>query len=300
MQIKFTKYFLITLAMLFLAPAAKGASGDLFVYPEAPDTMMNLQPRCDYLVSRFWDRCNFETAMIHKDKFNTAFGDWVSIMPHASADTVHASISRLMGRFPKNPETALQLASMAEEWVYSDTSQIYSEEIFLPFAQAIRDHKKVGKADKARFAHAAKIIESSAIGANVPDLTFIRPDGSQGNLGEITRGSVLLFFNDPDCSDCNMARIRLDVDFNTNALIDRGEMTIVSIFPGEPDQQWKEAAQDYNSKWVVCAMPDADDYFDMQGTPKFIFLNSHHKVLAKDMDIEYLLGAFQAANSRNR
>ncbi|MBD5182370.1 MAG: DUF5106 domain-containing protein [Bacteroidales bacterium] len=296
MQSRISKYFMVLVVLLGFVPSAS-AGTDLFVYPTAPDSITHLQRRCDYIVSRFWDRCNFEVAMLHKDKFNTAFGDWVNIMPHASADTVYNSISRLMNRFPKNPDVVLQLGQMAEEWVYSDTSQIYSEDIFLPFAQAVRDHKKIGKADKARFARNAKIIESSRVGAKLPDIEFIRPDGTRGNLGEIKSGSVLLFFNHPDCSDCNMARIRLDVDFNTNALLDRGELTIVSIYPEEPDSAWKEAAKDYNDKWVVVAMPDADEFFDMQGTPKFVFLNSRHKVLAKDMGLDYLLGAFQAANT---
>ncbi len=127
MQSKFTRYLLLTLTLLCAGPCLHAASGDLFVYPTPPDTMQNLQPRCDYIISRFWDRCNFDTAMRNPDKFNTAFGDWISIMPMASADTVRNSIVRLMSRFPKNPEVTLQLASMAEEWVYSDTSQIYSE-----------------------------------------------------------------------------------------------------------------------------------------------------------------------------
>lgn len=297
---KFTRYFLVLIALTSFMPRGASASGDLFVYPTPPDTMNLLQSRCDFIISRFWDRCNFETAMIHADKFNTAFGDWISIMPMASADSVHASITRLMNRFPKNPEVALRLATMAEEWVYSDTSQIYSEDIFLPFAQAARDHKKINKADKARFARHAKIIESSRLGATVPAVPIVYADGTSGNLDQVTKGSVLLFFNDPDCSECNLARVRLDIDFNTNALIDRGELSVVSIYPDEPDAKWKEAAKDFNPKWIICAMPLADEFFDMQGTPKFIFLDSHHKVLAKDMDINYLLGAFQAANSLHK
>ena len=203
---------MVLVVLLGFVPSAS-AGTDLFVYPTAPDSITHLQRRCDYIVSRFWDRCNFEVAMLHKDKFNTAFGDWVNIMPHASADTVYNSITRLMNRFPKNPDVALQLGQMAEEWVYSDTSQIYSEDIFLPFAQAVRDHKKIGKADKARFARNAKIIESSRVGAKLPDIEFIRPDGTRGNLGEIKSGSVLLFFNHPDCSDCNMARTEYPQSF---------------------------------------------------------------------------------------
>ena len=109
---KFFSSILILFALVSgLSQRAEAASGDLFIYPVAPDTMMALQPRCDYIVSRFWDRCNFGTAFTKPDKLNRAFGDWISIMPHATADTVHHAIDRLMARFVKKGPETLQLAT---------------------------------------------------------------------------------------------------------------------------------------------------------------------------------------------
>lgn len=277
---------------------AKAASGDLFIYPVPPDTMMALQPRCDYIVSRFWDRCNFGTAFTKPDKLNRAFGDWISIMPHATADTVFHAIDRLMAHFAKKGPETLQLATLAENWLYSDTAQIHSTELYLPFAKAAANHKKIKKADKARFASHAKIIESSSVGANVPDIPFTYADGSKGSLADINgKGSILLFFNDPDCFDCTMARIRLGADPNTRELIERGELVVLSIYPGEPDEEnWEKAKAAANKEWTAIAMPEAYDYFDLRSTPLFVFLNSRRKVLATDLDVDYLMGAFRTAN----
>ncbi len=274
---------------------AQNSENHLFIYPTPPDTMTNLQPRCDYLVSHFWDRCNFDNAFRNPAGMNIAFRDWVYMIEHASADTVHSSINRLLGRFSKKGPETLALAQLAETWLYGD-SGIVSEEVYLPFAQAVVNNKKIKAVDKARYASHVQIIESSALGANVPDLTFIRPDGSTGNLGEITGSSVLIFINDPDCDDCNTARVRLAADYNANELIRRGELTIVSVYPGEPDTEWHAAVSSYPQSWVVCAIPDADEYFSMRTTPAFFFLNSRHKVLAKDLSTDYLLGAFRVAN----
>jgi len=96
------------------AGEASAKSGELFIYPTPPDTMQALQPRCDYIVTRFWERCNFGTAF---DKYpaqlNATFGDWVAIMPHASADSVHVAIERLLARFAKKGPETLALATMA-------------------------------------------------------------------------------------------------------------------------------------------------------------------------------------------
>ncbi|MDE6463983.1 MAG: DUF5106 domain-containing protein [Muribaculaceae bacterium] len=292
--------FLLVTAIAGVWTPARAASGDLFLYPSPPDTLMALQPRCDYIVSRFWDRCNFGTAFRDQEKLNRAFGDWVTIMQHASADTVHASIDHLLQRFVKKGPETLTFATMAENWLYSDTCSIFSEEMYLPFARAAANHKKISNADKARFQLHTKIIESSGLGAFVPDLVFTRPDGTKGRLSEITGSSVLLFINDPDCSDCNMARVRLSADYNANELIRRGELAIVSIYPDEASAEWRQTAATYPSNWTVGAIEDADSYFDLRSTPSFYFLNTRHKVLAKDIDIDYLLGAFRVANTQRR
>lgn len=294
------KHLFLTAILLLCAvacPLRSTAQETLFPYPTPPDTMQALQPRCDFIVSRFWDRCNFGTAFRSPERLEQAFRDWVFIMEHASADTVHASVDRLIEKFNKKGPETLALATMAETWLYGDSGMV-SEELYLPFARAAANHRKIAPAEKARFAAHVKIMESSSLGANVPDLEFIRPDGSRGTLADIRGGSVLLFFNDPDCPDCNMARVRLGADYNARQLIDRGELIIVSIYPDEPDDQWRTAAAAYPSNWTVCAIPEADQYFDLRESPSFYFLNSRHKVLAKNLSAEYLLGAFRAANQR--
>ncbi len=292
------KKILLTLIGLMCFAGARAASGDLFVYPTAPDSMVMLQDRCDYIVSRFWDRCNFGSAFKYPDKLNAAFGDWVSIMPHASADTVSASIDRLMARFAKKGPETLQLATCAENWLYSDTSSMRAPDVFLPFAKAVVANKKIGKAEKARFAYQAQIIESSTVGRTVPAVPIVYRDGRKGTFDEVQGGSVLMFFNDPDCMDCNLARIRLSADPNTRELIDRGELIVASIYPGDVnDEGWQRAREAAAEEWVCIAMPDADAYFDLSSTPAFYFLNSDHKVLINELDIDYLLGAFRTANN---
>lgn len=282
-------------------PRAEAASGDLFVYPTPPDTMIALQPRCDFIVARFWDRCNFGTAFKYPEQLNTAFGDWVSIMPHASADTVHTSIDRLLARFTKKGPETLAMATMAENWLYSDTAQMRSAEAYLPFAKAAASNKKISKAYRARFESHVRIIESSSVGATVPDIPYTDRDGSKGSLDRIQGGSILLFFNDPDCMDCNLARIRLSADPNTRELIERGELKIVSIYPSDPEgEAWEKAKANADANWECVAMPDAYDYFDLSSTPQFYFLNSRHKVLVAELDIDYLLGAFRRANTLSK
>lgn len=276
------------------------AADELFPYPVPPDSMSHLQSRCDYIVSRFWQRCNFDRAMRTPDKFDEAFGAWIDIMPYASADTVHSAINNLLHRFEKKGPETLALASMARKHLWIDSAEMRSDEIYLPFAQAAANHKKINKADRIAFVRDVRIISSSSVGAVMPDIEFIRPDGSKSSTGQIKGASILLFFYRPDDLDCIHGRIRLAADPNTIELLDRGELTIVCINPDDNTAKWQQETEKMPQGWIKGSIPKADEYFDLRINPQFMFLDKTHKVLVKDMDLNYLLNAFQIANKASK
>ncbi|MDE5628317.1 MAG: DUF5106 domain-containing protein [Muribaculaceae bacterium] len=291
------KALLITICML---AGANARAAVLFDYPSPPDSINNLQERCDYIVARFWERCNFDRAMLNKAQFASAFSDWVDIMPYASAQTVHSAIDNLLERFNKKNDITLELARMAERYLYSDSAEIRSEELMLPFATAAAKVKKAPKEEKAHFENIARILSSSSLNATVPPLAFTRTDGSKGNLGEITGKSVLLFFANPDELKSTVARIRLSSDINTSELIERGELAVVYINPGISNAKWVDECKNLPESWTCVSIPDAAKYFNLSEFPSFFFLNSHHDVLAKNLDSDYLIGAFRTANQARK
>lgn len=276
------------------------AADELFPYPVPPDSMVHLQARCDYIISRFWQRCNFDLAMRNPDKFDKAFGAWIDMMPHASADTVHTAINNLLARFTKKGPETLALAGMARKHVWADSAEIRSDEIYEPFAKAAANNKKINKADRAIYARDARVIASSSIGAILPDLEFVQPDGSKNSTGKIKGSSILLFFYRPGDIDCIHARIRLAADLNTEELIDRGELVVVCINPEGDNEKWSQEAAKMPGQWISGTMSNADDYFDLRLNPQFMFLDKNRKVLVKNMDLNYLLGAFKIANKASK
>ncbi|MDE6331775.1 MAG: DUF5106 domain-containing protein, partial [Muribaculaceae bacterium] len=247
----------------------------LFPYPTPPEELSNLYQRCNYLVDHFWDKCNLTTAFLSKQRLNNAFGDWVGFMPYATADTVHMAIDKLVDKVKKSGPNTLTLARMAESWLWSDTAEIRSEELYLPFAKAAANHKKISGADRARFSAHIKQIENSSVGSQLPSLKLTAPDGTKSLLSDYDCTNLVIFFNDPDCTDCNMARVRLSANHNAKRLIEAGKLTILSIYPGNPDDTlWLAAATEYPDNWIVVAAPDADEFFDLRETPAIYLANN--------------------------
>lgn len=273
------------------APVSAQNDDTLFPYPVAPESITNLYQRCNYLVDHFWDKCNYSTAFMSRNKLDDAFGTWVGFMPYATADTVHIAVDRLIDKVKKSGPNTLTLARMAERWLWADSAEIRSEEIYLPFARAAAGHKKISGADRARFAAQVKQIENSSVGSQLPPMKLVAPDGSQSLLNDYDGKNVVIFFNDPDCTDCNMARVRLSADYNAKRLLDAGKLTIISIYPGEPDNAvWLTAATEYPQNWKIVAAPDADDYFDLRATPA-IYLANGKVIKFKNLPVDNLIDA---------
>lgn len=290
---------LTAIALTFSAANTASAQSEatLFPYPTAPEELPTLYQRCNYLVDHFWDKCNLHTAFSSKQKLNDAFGYWTQFMPYATRDTVFMSIDNLIDKVKKSGPNTLTLARMAENWLWSDSAEIHSDELYLPFARAAAGHKKISGADRARFAAHVKLIENSSVGSQLPALKLTAPDGSKSLLSDIDGVNVVLFFNDPDCTECNMARVRLSADYNAKRMLEAGKLVIVSIYPGNPnDATWLAAATEYPESWITVAAPDADEYFDLRETPVIYLVNS--KVIKlKNVPLDNLLNGLRAIGS---
>lgn len=224
----------LAICSIAITPALAQDSDKPFVYPSIPDSKTTLSERCNYLVFHFWERCNLKEIFTRKKDVDKAMSDWLSFMPYATADTVHLAIDTFLADVVKTgADNTLLIGKTAEKYLYTDTAEIYSEELYLPFCKAVANHKKVGKADKARFQAQAQILENSSLGVKAPAFEYVTVDGEKKSFGDVISSRIILFFNDPDCFDCMMARTRLSADYNTNQLIERGLVKVVCIYPGK-------------------------------------------------------------------
>ena len=268
-----------------------------FQYPQIPENLENLEDRANFFIENFWQRCNFKSAFSSRQKMEQAFSDYVTFMPYADAGIVHKSIDNLIEQVSKNPKNLLTLGEIAENILYGDTAKLVCDECYLPFAKAVADNRKISKAEKARFEYQASALAGSQVGMKAPDFTYTRPDKSKGSLSQLPKGAyVLLFINDPDCDECELARVRLAADPNLNDLIDRNAIVVLSIYPGELNDEWIDRTSVYNKKWEVGANAEMDTMYDMRRPPVIYYLNGEHEILSKTFNIDNLLEAFRQVN----
>lgn len=284
------RQILILLSIFVASISAAAQDKSFFQLPIIPDSLQLLQERTDFMVKHYWDFCDLKKAFSSRDKMAEAFDTYLSFMPYASADVVYASVDNFMKKISKDGKNVLFIGELAEQKLYSDTAIIQSDELFLRFANAVVNNKKVDKTAKLRYQHLVNIVSNSQPGKIAPSFEYTDIYNGTGTFTvDTTKVCTVLFFNDPECSDCNMARIRLNADAITRILIEKGKVDIVSIYASEPNQEWIEQAMDYPKEWLTVASEEVNDLYDMRSTPVFYLLNPNGAIVLRTYSVDDII-----------
>ncbi len=288
-----TKYIRILLlsAAVLLSITAKAQSEEepYFQLPIIPDSLTTLQQRTDYIVEHYWDFCDLKKAFSSKPKMAESFNTFLSFMPYASAEMAYASVDRFLKTLEKQPQDLLFIAREAENILFCDTAEMISEDLYLPFARAAANNKKIDKASRTRFLKQAELLEKNRAGLPAPDFAYTDRTGAERHFKNDTAQVVVLMISDPECEECKMARLRLDADINATKLIKSGILKIVYITPHAPTPEWTESVKNYPDSWTIGASDTFDDSYNFFTTPSFYLINGRHIIRVKNAGIDYVL-----------
>lgn len=288
---------------LCLSAAGQTAdNGTLFPYPQVPDNIEGFTERADYYVTHFWDECRLKTEYSSRQRFAEAFDDFAAMLPHASANVARQAVDNLIAKTTKaSKDNLLPLVQVAEEALYDGGAGYVSDELYLPFAQAAASSKKMSSADKARYAYQVRVLSGSQVGAKAPDFKYKAADGTQTTFATRPAIHTLLFINDPECSDCRMARVRLAADYYIKQFVNSGQLQVFSIYPGEYTAEWAEEAQAAaGDNWTVGAAADIDEVYDLRTSPAIYYMDREGNILAKTDDVNAILEGFYNVYSRQQ
>lgn len=265
-----------------------------FQYPEPPESLVSLDQRTSFLVEHFWERCNLKSAFSSRAKMHEAFNDYVSFMPYADTTVVCNSVRKLISDVKKAvPAQLPALFEMAESSLYSDSAEFPIDQVYMIFANTAAKSKEVAKDARERYSRQASQLGGSMVGQKLPNIGMTTSTGESKKMNDISASYILILFDDPDDPENMMARVRLSADYSLNKLIERGDMTVISLYPGTADQEWKSRVATYPSNWVVAASPESDRYFDRRNKPTIYYANKNQEILSKSLLAENLLVAFR-------
>ncbi len=280
---------LIVFILSGISSFAQEKTSTLFPYPQVPDTISTLENRSNYFVSHFWDKFDFGKQIKDIDKFEEAFKDYITFFQYAHRTVVRTSINDLMNKAQSNTKNFTTLAELAQKNLYDAGAFLKSDEAYMLFATNIIKSSKLKKIEKERYERLIVKINSNQQGMPAPSFEYIDLNGDKKSFNDLNAENILLFFNDPECEDCSISRLRLSTNVAINKLIDDGKLIIVSIYPGKYSKEWAEKAHTYSSKWVIGAFEDADEIYDLRIIPNLYFLDKDKKIITKNISVNDLI-----------
>ncbi|MDE7413706.1 MAG: DUF5106 domain-containing protein [Muribaculaceae bacterium] len=256
----------------------------LFQYPTAPEEIISLGDKSDWLLEHFWDSFDFKQKnAVDQNALNDAFNVYSHPMRWASKDVVLKSTDKLVGLLKKNPTLMLQFTKAAEENLYGPRADAYIDEVYVKYLEGIVNTKKISDTRKERYARQLRILKNTLPGTVPPQFKFKNPQGAT----ETFRPGLLtvIEFGDPECMDCRLAKLKMGTDLTFSSLVEKGKINVLFIIP-DPDEGWEPLLYDYPKEWHTGASEEVSDIYDLRSTPYFYVIGTDGKIITKTGNVE--------------
>lgn len=256
----------------------------LFTYPVAPEELVSLEEKSDWLMTHFWDSFDFKTKnAVDQNALNDAFSVYSHPMMWANRDAVLKSTDNLLNLLSKNPVLLLQFTKAAEDNLYGPRAIAYIDEVYIKYLEALNKAKKIKPERKVRYARQYKILKNSMLGTTAPSFNFVKADGVKETFrpGLLT----LIEFGDPECTDCRLAKLKMDTDLKFSTNVEKGLINVLFIIP-DPEDGWEDSLSDYPKLWHCGASDTVSDILDLRSTPYFYVIGTDGKIMDKTDSVE--------------
>ena len=262
----------------------------LFPYPQAPDTIKSFQDRANYVIIHFWEKFDLSKHINDEVAFETALKDYINFFPHAHKTVVINSIRELMNKAQSNKANFALIGRLAEKNLYSPLAIFASDEAYMPFLEAMVRSKSLKKEEKEYYQAQMLKINKNVLGALCPELDVMDVNGEKTKLSALLgEKTTILYFDDGECSDCLLSRLRLSTNVGMNNLITAGEVKIICISPKKYSAEWAAEAKTWAKNWSIVASEDAVKVFDLRIAPSVYLIDGEHKIVEKNILVDMLI-----------
>ena len=289
----FRRLLSIQVFLLSLLPSVASAQGAsiagqqrLFDYPVVPDTIISLENRTNYIIQNFWENYDFSAPIRDERVFEATFRDYVNFFKYAHKTIVVSCIKDMMRKAQSNKSNFMLIAEIAERALYAPGAEYWSDEVYIPFLESVMDNNMLKKSEKERYKYQLELLENNLMGNKAQDFELHLADGSKKKLSDIEGKMIFLFFNDEECEDCTIGRLRLSTDVKLNRMIDAGEVTFVCVYMGKYTDEWAEKARNYSKNWIIGANDEIVEKYDLRIQPSIYILDDKKIIIDKNINVE--------------
>ena len=256
-----------------------------FTTPAIPQGLTNKDQQIAYLAEHYWDNFDFsDTTYILQEVTEQAFVNYIDLFPYAPSQVVDKSIATMLERAFAGNETMFDyFADLYNKYFYDHQSPYRSEKYYILVLETIINSPKIDEIRKIGPSQQLEWAMKNRIGKTATNFAFTLKDGTSMKLSDVNSPYTILFFNDPDCRDCEHAKLVL-------SHLNNPQVKVVAIYPYDDVELWHAAS--YPKNWINghATSVNEDALYDLPFSPTIYLLDSTKRVILKEITAEQIVG----------
>jgi thiol-disulfide isomerase/thioredoxin len=258
---------------------------NLFTPPKIPSLFATEKEQREYYVSHYWDGLDFkDTSAIQSNAFEKIFLDFIYILPDLPLATAEGAIKEMMSSAECSVPTFLKFFQLAEKYLYEPNSPYRCEEFYIPVLEAVVSSKVLDSSFKLRPQHQLEMAMKNRPGSVAADFQFYLKDGRELALSQVKGRFIVLFFNNPECNDCQ----RVKEFIQGSSILNGTGVRVLSIYPDRDVESWFKMK--YPDNWIngYNGELSSSQIYDLKAIPTLYLLDDERHILLKDAPIEVI------------
>ncbi len=218
---------------------------------------------------------------VDQNALNDAFKVYCVPMRWADKERALVSVDKLIEKISKNPTLLIQFTKAAEENLYSPRADVWIDEVYLRFLNAIVKNKKIPSSRKQHYQAQLTTLQNTLVGNEAPEFKFVDADGKEQTYFPMSTVTMIIF-GDPSMTDWRIARLRMETNIDLTQAVDKGKVNIMYIVPKDVEN-WENEVSNYPKSWIIGKATDAGKIFDLRAVPSIYVIGSDKKILMKNV-----------------
>lgn len=255
----------------------------LFEYPVAPDELVDLEARSNYIISNFWRQFDFDKKFVGQSQLNHAFGVFVSAMPWANKKVVVDAVDHLLDKLKKKPGLMYQFTVAAEENLYGPRADYWIDDVYLKFLKAIVKQKKIPAAGERKYANQYAALSNTIKGNPMPEVMV---NSENGMSRIIPSGITIIQFGNMNNADSRQEKLLLELDSDIKACLASGKLDLWYVeVPSVPEgMDYSELESEIDNNWH-CGVSSKDlaSKIDIRRIPSFYLIDGDNRIILKNV-----------------
>lgn len=265
---------------------------EIFKLQEIPSILSTPEHKADYLLEHYWDNFNFnDTSILNKPKISEQqFVNFINILLQLQSEKADKGVVILMKKAETNEKMYKYFFEQSEKYLYDPNSPMRNEGIYESFLKVALSSNAIDDTHKIRPRKQFDLAQKNKPEQKATDFKFTLRNGSSSRLYSVQTGFILLYFHNPECTDCKIVKEEIVNSLAIQNLLDQNKLKILSIYPDENLITWQKHYDELPSNWINAydkgSIIKNKELYDLKAIPTIYLLDKQKKVLLKDARFE--------------